>query len=66
MAGAIQRGLTLSDFNDLTVGQIVDYCIEYNNSNYVEDEEEKEDTVREATQEDMDRWQQRSKQWLET
>lgn len=56
MAGAIQRGLTLSDFNDLTIGQIVDYCIEYNNSNYVEDEEQQEDTVREATQEDMDRW----------
>lgn len=49
MAGAISRGLSLSDFNDLTIGQIVDYCITYNES-----DQNQEEKVIKATQEDYD------------
>lgn len=52
MVRALERGLTLRDFEDLTVGMIIDYIITYNNLNVNEDEEE--DEVREATQADFD------------
>lgn len=51
MVRALERGLTLRDFEDLTVGMIIDYIITYNNLNANEDEE---DEVREATQADFD------------
>lgn len=51
MVRALERGLTLRDFEDLTVGMIIDYIITYNNLNVNEDEE---DEVREATQADFD------------
>jgi len=52
MVRALERGLTLRDFEDLTVGMIIDYIITYNNLNVNEDEEE--DEVREAAQADFD------------
>lgn len=52
MVRALERGLTLSDFENLTVGMIVDYLTTYNNLNL--SEEEKQDEVRMATQADFD------------
>lgn len=43
MLRAIERGLTLSDFNDLTLGMILGFITTYNN----EQIEEKEGEVRE-------------------
>jgi len=54
MLRALERGLTLRDFEDLTLGMILDYVITYNNEHL--DDNEKEDTVRMATQADFDRW----------
>lgn len=57
MTGAIARGLTLKDFENLTIGQLVDYAVTYNEMYNLENKEEKEqDTVRLATQADMDRF----------
>lgn len=42
----------MSEWNDLTVGMILDYIITFNNE-YSKEEEEKE-KVREATQSDFD------------
>lgn len=57
MTGALSRGLTLRDFDNLSVGQIVDYAITYNKQNKSKDEEfEDRETVRNATQEDIDRF----------
>ena len=53
MTGAISRGLTLVDFKEMTIGQVVDYCIVYNNINSHGDKE-KEQTTRKATQKDFD------------
>ena len=54
MLRALERGLTLRDFEGLTLGMILDYIITYNNEQLADDE--KEDSVREATQEDFDRF----------
>jgi hypothetical protein len=51
---AIERGLTLRDFEDLTLGMIIGFIVTYNNERLEEDE--KEDGVRMATQADFDRW----------
>lgn len=52
MLRAIERGLTLSDFNEMTLGMILGYITAYNNA-HVEDEE---GTVRIATQDDYDKF----------
>ncbi len=54
MLRAIERGLTLRDFEELTLGMILGYVVIYNNEHL--DDNEKEDTVRQATQVDFDRW----------
>lgn len=54
MLRAIERGLTLSDFENLTVGMIIDYIISYNNE-HLKDEDMIDD-VRTATQADFDRF----------
>lgn len=54
MLRALERGLTLRDFEDLTVGMILGFIITFNNEQLADDE--KEDSVREATQEDFDRF----------
>jgi len=52
MVRALERGLTLSDFEIMTVGMIVGYMTTYNNLNL--SDEGKEDEVKEATQADFD------------
>lgn len=54
MVRALERGLTLSDFEIMTVGMIVGYITTYNNLNL--SDEEKEDEVRMATQGDFDKF----------
>jgi len=54
MLRAIERGLTLRDFEDLTLGMILDYIITYNNDRLADDE--KGDNIRMATQADFDRF----------
>lgn len=53
MAGALTRGLTLSDFKSMTIGDVVDYCIAYNNAQ-IESDKEDEPTTRKASQKDFD------------
>ncbi len=52
--GALARGLHLSDFEQMTVGMIFDYCITFNNEHIPD--EEKQDEIRMATQADFDRF----------
>ncbi|ERT57758.1 hypothetical protein [Peptoniphilus sp. BV3C26] len=52
MAGAISRGLTLKDFDNMTIGQIVDYCKTYNDLN--KEPEEKDTKI--ASQKDFDKF----------
>ena len=52
MLRALERGLTLTDFEDLTLGMIIGFITTYNNLNL--SDEEKEDEVKEATQADFD------------
>ena len=54
MLRAIERGLTLRDFESLTPGMIFGYIAAFNNEKL--DDDEKEDSVRMATQADFDRW----------
>lgn len=44
----IERGLTYDAIERMTIGQVVDFCIEYNNRN----KEEKKSDRRKATRED--------------
>jgi len=52
MLRALERGLTLRDFEHLTLGMIIGFITTYNNERLGEDE--KEESVRKATQEDFD------------
>ena len=52
MLRALERGLSLSDFDYMTVGMIIDFIVTYNNER-IEDQEEKS---RQATQDDFDRF----------
>ncbi len=54
MVRAIERGLNLHDFENMTIGMIIDYIITYNNLNIKGENEE--DEAREATQEDFDKF----------
>lgn len=54
MTGAITRGLTLKDFDSMTIGQIVDYCKTYNDLNKSSEERDKETKI--ASQKDFDRF----------
>ncbi|HHV63823.1 MAG TPA: hypothetical protein GXX46_01910 [Peptococcaceae bacterium] len=54
MVRAYERGLTLADFNEMTVGMIVGFIVTYNNLNMSEQEEEEK--VRIANQADFDRF----------
>lgn len=49
---ALSRGLTLRDFDEMTIGMIIDYVICYDEEN----NPNKKETPREATQEDIDRF----------
>lgn len=50
MLRAIERGLSLQDFNELTVGMILGYVTTYNNEN----NQDKEEKIRMANQNDYD------------
>lgn len=52
MVGALKRGISLKDFNDMTVGMIVGYITEWNNLNL--SDEDKEEEIKEASQSDFD------------
>lgn len=52
MTGAITRGLNLKDFDNMTIGQIVDYCKTYNELN--KSPEEKDTKI--ASQKDFDKF----------
>ena len=49
---ALERGITLSDFDNLTIGMIMDILITFNNENMTDEV----DDTRDATQEDYDNW----------
>lgn len=49
---AIERGLTLSDFEHLTLGMITGFITTYNNEHLKDDE--KKDSIRSAIQPDFD------------
>ena len=49
MVRAIERGLSLRDFEELTIGMIIGYIITYNECNSNEEEQD-----RQATQADFD------------
>ncbi len=51
MVRALERGLSLRDFDILTVGMIIDYIVEYDN---LLSDEEDEEPVRMANQLDFD------------
>lgn len=52
MLRAIERGLTLSDFEVMTPGMIIGFIITYNN--FKLDDEDDENDVRTASQKDFD------------
>ena len=54
MLRAFERGLSLSAFELLTPGMIIDYIVTYNNTHLTD--EEKADEVRLATQSDFDQF----------
>lgn len=53
MLRALERGLTLRDFEDLTFGMILGFITTYNNE-HLDDDDEKEEVIREANQADFD------------
>jgi len=54
MLRAIERGLTLADFEHLTPGMIMGYVVTYNNERLTDDEKQENTTI--ATQADFDRF----------
>lgn len=52
LVGASLRGLNIDIFYNMSPGQIVDYCIAYNNIMF----DKNEDEERIATQEDFDKF----------
>ena len=52
MVRALEKGLTLRDFEDLTFGMITGFINTYNNDRLTD--EDREDTVRQAGQTDFD------------
>lgn len=59
MIRALEKGLTLRDFEDLTLGMLLDYIITYNNEHFSDDENDtlgKTSGTRMATQADFDRF----------
>ena len=51
----IERGLSMADIKEMTIGQVVDYVIAYNDRvKEAEKEEKKKDKKRKATQRDID------------
>ena len=51
LLGATQRGLKLEDLDEMTLGGLISYCVEYNEA--FEENEESKPTTRRATQADI-------------
>lgn len=56
MLRALERGLSLSDFDTLTVGMLTDFIIAYNNESPDDENNTAEDVTRMADQSDFDRF----------
>lgn len=50
----IERGLTMADIKMMTIGEVVDFVIAYNDRVKEAEKEEKKDKKRKATQKDID------------
>ena len=50
----IERGLTMADIRLMTIGEVVDFVIAYNDRVKEAEKEEKKDKKRKATQKDID------------
>ena len=50
----IERGLTMADIKMMTIGEVVDFVIAYNDRVKEAENEEKKDKKRKATQKDID------------
>lgn len=50
LLGATQRGLKLEDLDEMTLGGLISYCVEYNEAM---NEDEDKPTTRKATQADI-------------
>lgn len=50
----IERGLTMADIKMMTIGEVVDFVIAYNDRMKEAEKEEKKDKKRKATQKDID------------
>lgn len=53
LLGATQRGLKLEDLDEMTLGGLISYCVEYNEA--FEENDEDKPTSRKATQADINR-----------
>ena len=53
MAG-LERGLTMQDIRRMTIGQVVDFCIDWNDRKKRAEKAAKKGKKRKATQEDID------------
>lgn len=53
MIAAIERGLDYSAIKKMSIGQLVDFCIEYNNRQNNEKDEKKKPVKRWANQNDI-------------
>lgn len=53
LIGSISRGLTLEGVKEMEIGQLVDYCIEYNTQN---DDEARGGGTKAASQADWDKF----------
>ena len=56
MVRALERGLSLSDFDYFTIGGILDYIITYNNLSNEDANEEEYEGSQEASQADFDKF----------
>lgn len=56
MLAGMERGLSMSDIRRMQVGQVVDFCIAYNNRQKRAEKQEEKPQRRKATQADIDAW----------
>ncbi|RJX22323.1 MAG: hypothetical protein C4570_01365 [Ammonifex sp.] len=56
MLRSLERGLTLRDFEMLTVGMIIDYIVAYNDANMPDSGQAEPVKARPASQQDYDRF----------
>lgn len=54
MRRAIERGLTAADLENMTIGMVLDFLVEYKNEEMDAQEMKKQGVARYATQEDVD------------